>query len=203
MDEFTVLGESNTLVVSGMEPSYLDIFAESNGEEFELENEDFLTPESLLAASTSCPPLRDILECAYLDHRESLQKEVDSLKGSREPVKQARHNELKNQLKSLSPQNDEGLTKWLAQLEEKPFERLQDEAVNWSRLPPENDEPDGQAAALNFFRDLDSEICELLRVSIIEGDHPGSSYFAAELDISVDEANQIATEHEIQIRFFQ
>jgi hypothetical protein len=203
MDEFTVLGESNTLVVSGMEPSYRDIFAESNGEEFGLKNEDFLTPERFLAASTGCPPLRDLLESAYLDHRESLQKEADSLKGSHEPVNQARHNELKAQLKSLSPQYDKGLAKWLAQLEEKPFERLQSEAVNWSRLPPEIDEPDGIAYALNYFRDLDPKICELLGVSIIEGDHPGSSYFAAELDNSVEEANRIATEHEIPIRFFQ
>ena len=95
MDEFTVLGESNILVVSGMEPSYQDIFAESNGEEFGLKNEDLSTPERLLAASTGCPPLRDLLESAYLDHRETLQREVDSLKGSRQPIKRARRNELK------------------------------------------------------------------------------------------------------------
>jgi hypothetical protein len=203
MDEFTVLGESNTLVVSGMEPSYQDIFAESNGEEFGLKNEDFSTPERLLAACTGCPPLRDLLESAYLDHRETLQREADSLKGSRQPIKRARRNELKAQLKIFPLSCNKGLGGWIAQLDPQQFELLECEATEWSRLPPENDEPDGQAYALDYFRDLDPEICELLGVSIIEGDHPGSSYFAAELDNSVEEANRIATEHEIPIRFFQ
>ena len=203
MDEFTVLGESNTLAVGGMEPSYRDIFAESNAEEFGLKYEDFSTPERLLAASKGCPPLLDLLGNAYLDHRETLQKEADSLKGSHELIKRARLNELKAQLKSLPLRSSKGLAGWIAQLNPQQFALLEDEVTQWSRLPPENDEPDGIAYALDYFRDLDSEICDLLGVSIIEGDHPGSSYFAAELDISVEEANQIAIEHEIPIRFYQ
>jgi hypothetical protein len=116
---------------------------------------------------------------------------------------QHRLNELKAQLKSLPLRCSKGLAGWIAQLNPQQFELLEDEVTEWSRLPPENDEPDGIAYALDYFRDLDPEICDLLGVSIIEGDHPGSSYFAAELDISVEEANQIATEHEIPIRFFQ
>ena len=201
MDEFDVLEESNTLVGSGM--AFHQEIAESNQEEFGLENEDFSTPERLLAASNGCPPLRDLLESAYSHHREALQKEADSLKGSRELIKQARRNELKAQLKSLPLRCSKRLAGWIAQLNPQQFELLEDEVTEWSRLPPENDEPDGIAYALDYFRDLDPEICELLGVSIIEGDHPGSSYFAAELDISVEEANKIATEHEIPIRFFQ
>ncbi len=203
MDEFTVLGESNTLFVSGMEPSYRDSFAESNGEEFGLKTEDFSTPERLLAASTGCPPLRDLMESAYLEHRETLRKEAASLKGSREPIKRARHDELKAQLKKLPLRCSKGLAGWIVQLNPQQFEKLESEATEWSQLPPENDEPDGQAYALDYFRDLDPEICDLLGVSIIEGDHPGSSYFAAELDSSVEEANQIAAEHQIPIRFFE
>jgi len=201
MDEFTVLEDSNTLVVSGMEPIYLDYLSESNAEEFGLKNDDFSTPDSILAASTGCRPLHDILVCAYLDHRETLQNEADSLKDSQEPANRAKHIELNAQLKNLPPQCDKGLAQWITQLDDKQFDLLQAEATEWSRRPPGNEEEDGQEAALNYFRDLDSEICELLGVSIIEGDHPGSSYFAAELDISVEEANRIAIEHGIQIRF--
>ena len=202
MDKFTVLEESNTLVVSGMEPIYLDIcVAESNAEEFGLKGKDFSTPERLLAASTACPPLRDLLENAYSDHRGTLQKEADSLKGSLEPVKRTRRNELKAQLKLFPPQCGIGLAGWIAQLNPEQFELLEGEAQEWSQSPPEDDEPDGQACALNYFRDLDPKILKLLGVSIIEGDHPGSSYFAAELDESVENANQIATEHKIKIRF--
>jgi len=201
MDEFTVLGDSNTLVVSGMEPIYLDYLSESNAEEFGLKNDDFSTPESILAASNSCKPLHDILECAYLDHRETLQNEADSLKDSQEPANRAKHIELNAQLKNLPSHCDKGLAQWITQLDENQFDQLQDESINWSQRQPGSDEEDGQEAALNYFRDLDSDICELLGVSIIEGDHPGSSYFAAELDNSVEEANKIAIEHGIQIRF--
>ena len=201
MDEFTVLGDSNTLVVSGMEPIYLDYLSESNAEEFGLKNDDFSTSESILAASNGCKPLHDILECAYLDHRETLQNEADSLKDSQEPANRAKHIELNAQLKNLPSQCDKGLAQWITQLDENQFDQLQAESINWSQRQPGSDEEDGQEAALNYFRDLDSAICELLGVSIIEGDHPGSSYFAAELDNSIEEANKIAIEHGIQIRF--
>lgn len=201
MDEFTVLGDSNTLVVSGMEPIYLDYLSESNAEEFGLKNDDFSTSESILAASNGCKPLHDILECAYLDHRETLQNEADSLKISQEPANRAKHIELNAQLKNLPSQCDKGLAQWITQLDKNQFDQLQDESINWSQRQPESDEEDGQEAALNYFRDLDSAICELLGVSIIKGDHPGSSYFAAELDNSIEEANKIAIEHGLQIRF--
>lgn len=201
MDEFTVLEDSNTLVVSGMEPICLDYFSETNAEEFGLKNEDFSTPESILAASTGCQPLWDLLECAYLEHRKNLQSEADSLKDSENPAKQHKHIELTAKLKNLPPQCDKGLAQWITQLDENQFDLLQAEATEWSRRPPGSDEEDGQEAALNYFRDLDSDIRELLGVSIIEGDHPGSSYFAAELDNSIEEANKIAIEHGIQIRF--
>jgi hypothetical protein len=179
----------------------LDYLSESNAEEFGLKNEDFSTPESILAASTGCQPLWDILECAYFEYRKNLQSEADTLKDSQDPAKQDRHIELNAKLKNLPPQCGKGLAQWIKQLNEKQFGLLQAKATEWSRRPPGNDEEDGQEAALNYFRDLDSDICELLGVSIIEGDHPGSSYFAAELDNSIEDANKIAIEHGIQIRF--
>lgn len=201
MDEFTVLKDSNTLAVSGMEPIYLDIFLESNAEEYGLKNEDFSSAEHILTASAGCSPLRNLLENAYLDHRETLQNEADSLQCSQAESKLSEHIELDANLKKLPPQYEKELANWITQLDEKQFENLQAEVTEWSRRQPENDKPDGQAAALNYFRDLDSEICELLGVSIIEGDHPGSSYFAAELDNSIEEANRIAIKHGIPIRF--
>jgi hypothetical protein len=42
---------------------------------------------------------------------------------------------------------------------------------------------------------------DALGVVIIEGEHPGSSYFAAELRIPVEEANAIAEENGWTIRF--
>lgn len=46
-----------------------------------------------------------------------------------------------------------------------------------------------------------SEIAELLNIEVVEGKHFMSTYYAAELRISVDEANEIAQEHDIPMRF--
>lgn len=49
-----------------------------------------------------------------------------------------------------------------------------------------------QGLAYRFFQDEDWELLDKLGIVIVEGDSPGSSYYAAELRIPVAEANQIA-----------
>lgn len=58
----------------------------------------------------------------------------------------------------------------------------------------------GQALAMRFFQD-DVAFCDELDIAIVEGDCPGSSYFAAELRIRVKEANKRAEVIGIPIRF--
>lgn len=55
--------------------------------------------------------------------------------------------------------------------------------------------------AMRFFEQLDGDDCELLGVDIVEGEHPGSSYYAAELTLSVEEANAIAEQLGLRIYF--
>jgi hypothetical protein len=62
---------------------------------------------------------------------------------------------------------------------------------------------DGVAAALYLFQDMSCTQLEVLGVSIIEGEFPGSSYFAAELDVSIEEANKSAEQAKIPIRFYR
>ena len=47
----------------------------------------------------------------------------------------------------------------------------------------------------------DDDVLDALHVEIVEGEHPGSSYYAAELAIGVDEANRTAEEACIPVRF--
>lgn len=58
-----------------------------------------------------------------------------------------------------------------------------------------------QGSALCFFRDTDFEMNESLGIVIVEGDRPGSSYFAAELRTPIDEANEIADILDLPYRF--
>jgi hypothetical protein len=59
----------------------------------------------------------------------------------------------------------------------------------------------GQGAAYNHFLSEDYEVMDALSIVVVEGECPGSSYFAAELHISPEEANDIAERHGWQIRF--
>lgn len=58
-----------------------------------------------------------------------------------------------------------------------------------------------QGAAYNHFLLEDPEVMEALNIVVIEGEHPGSSYYAAELRIPIEEANAIAQARGWEIRF--
>lgn len=69
---------------------------------------------------------------------------------------------------------------------------------DWEYLP---DTANAQGAAYQYFLSEDQDVMERLGVVIVEGECPGSSYYAAELRMPVDEANQIAEELGIAYRF--
>lgn len=58
----------------------------------------------------------------------------------------------------------------------------------------------GRGDALQFFQQQ-ADTAELLNIQIIMGCHPGSSYYAAELQIGIEEANALAEAKGIPIRF--
>lgn len=58
----------------------------------------------------------------------------------------------------------------------------------------------GQASALCFFQS-EPELVEALDIKIIEGDHPGSSYFAAEISQDIESTNALAAAEGLPIRF--
>ena len=57
-----------------------------------------------------------------------------------------------------------------------------------------------QGEAKRYF-ELDFEYCDEFNIVIVEGDCPGSSYFAAELRMSVEDANELAEAMDLPIRF--
>ncbi len=58
-----------------------------------------------------------------------------------------------------------------------------------------------QGAALAFFRRMAVDDLETLGVDVVEGEHPGSTYYAAELRGDIDEANRAAEAAGIPVRF--
>ena len=59
--------------------------------------------------------------------------------------------------------------------------------------------PQGQAKA--FFESLGQTTLNCLGVVIVEGEYPGSSYYAAELRADIGAANEAAAELELPFRF--
>ena len=85
---------------------------------------------------------------------------------------------------------------------------LKDEIQKWLKEPVDcgawESWPSGwssQGRALSFFESIDADVVNALGVVIIEGDHPGSSYFAAELHASFEDANAAAKKLKLPFRF--
>jgi hypothetical protein len=68
----------------------------------------------------------------------------------------------------------------------------------WVHLP---DHTTGQRIAYSYFDNMPMAHLNALGVVTVEGDHPGSSYIAAELTLGPDEANQAAKELGLACRF--
>jgi hypothetical protein len=75
------------------------------------------------------------------------------------------------------------------------------EPVDWSQMEFWPDGWSSQGKALAFFEQLDGELLDALGVQIIMGEHPGSSYYAAELRAPVDQANDEAQRLKLPFRF--
>ena len=97
---------------------------------------------------------------------------------------------------------------WLESTDDDTVEDLIEQANNWVNGEPDSGDWEqanisgysNTGSALSFFRH-DFEYNDMFDISIIDGDCPGSSYFAAELGMDIEEANALAIEQGIPIRF--
>lgn len=70
-----------------------------------------------------------------------------------------------------------------------------DEA-DWFDIPGTN-----QSRAMKFFQYMPRKLLNALGVVIVEGEHPASQYYAAELRGNIDKANAVAAERALPFRF--
>ena len=97
---------------------------------------------------------------------------------------------------------------WLISADEGTIDRLIDRVNDWVNDTPDEHDYEiadhagntGGGHALRYFRDKFA-YCEEFNIVVVEGDCPGSSYFAAELRMDVEEANELAKQLDIPIRF--
>lgn len=75
------------------------------------------------------------------------------------------------------------------------------ESVDWSQMEYWPAGWSAQGGALRFFQGLDSDVLDALGVVIIEGEHPGSTYYAAELRNDLARANATALSFGLPFRF--
>ena len=99
---------------------------------------------------------------------------------------------------------------WLLALTTREFEEwVSSEIEKWFESPPDWAFEDdylpqsgtAQGAAMEFFQSMDVDQLETLGVEVVEGEHPGSTYYAAELRNDIDQANRAAQQAGISVRF--
>ena len=173
------------------------------------------------------PPTRDeafALSRSFFENAESLASEADDLQPLMWELQQQYYNYHRKKLDEIKaddeinayqekwPENaDEELARnWVTQLSGKEFEKLRTQIKEWTQAEPDRLREidyfrvpaDGQEAAMEFFEYEGFDVSEEVGVEIVEGSHPGSSYYAAELRLySVGEANDRAAAAGMDIRF--
>ena len=143
------------------------------------------------------------LQYAYEGYRNDLLDQLDEADTASE------RKNIKHLLSRMPDDPDEGWVLWLEadpasarSLYDPVIEHYLGETPDWGNeyewLP---DTANAQGAAYRFFLSKDMALLDTLGIVIVEGDCPGSSYFAAELTIPVDEANAAAKAADIPYRF--
>lgn len=130
--------------------------------------------------------------------------EMSSVDGEVDPARRARLLALQAALRD----EDDGWQDWV-KLEGQPglarfrveIDKWLSEPVNWSYSDFWPDGWSGQGMAMQFFQQLDRDVLNDLGVVIVEGEHPGSSYYAAELRDTIEQGNQAALRLGLPFRF--
>jgi hypothetical protein len=167
------------------------------------------SPAGLLDCMSQCRPLAWEVHSIYSELREDLTAEAAKAHAAGPSGKQ-RLKALNARLRRMPEEPEDGVTSWVLALSAKEFgqqvepavekwlESPADDAYESDYLPPS---ATAQGAALQFFQSFAPDELEELGVLVVEGEHPGSSYYAAELRVPVHRANKTAVSAGMPVRF--
>jgi hypothetical protein len=167
------------------------------------------SPVHLAEAMDDCEPLAWAVHSTYTEFRDEIQTALDEISETSGLFKK-RTAALKARLKAMPEEPQNGVKAWLLALTANEFEeRIVPDIKEWFASPPnwtwevDHLPRDGtaQGAALEFFQGMNCDALDALGVTIVEGEHPGSTYYAAELTGDVDVANKAAVAASISVRF--
>lgn len=187
------VSESYTITVGD------DVEPKIRSEVFDIWTTGIYTPAELIREVEGCTPLSSHFRNLALDRQSDLQVELgnpDLAPGQRKA--------LQRLAKALDDQGNG----WQALITTETLPEHVQVVRDWLNDPIEWDEMEyfprdwgPQGKALSFFESLPFDTLDALGVEIIEGDHPGSTYYAAELRNDIDDANRVAAEMELPFRF--
>lgn len=201
--EFEVDSSGTLTVADFWEPKTRSDFYESVSDSWSE------SPAHLADAMEECEPLAWAVHSIYTELRDEIQADLDEIAHS-SGVSKKRALALKARIKTMPEETEDNAEDWLLTLTSSEFEaRVVPEIEKWFDSPPNwNWEDDhlpkngtAQGAALEFFQSMDGVTLDILGVQIVDGEHPGSSYYAAELTGDIDVANKAAAEAGIPVRF--
>ncbi len=169
---------------------------------FRVSTDWIATPQELILEVDGCIPLcvrfQELAVQAVEDIRDRLyNEELDDRTLSR-----------LERLEAVFSDEHDGWRAWVRREGRRDLPKLLKAVEDWLDEPIEWDESDwfpygwgDQGHALSFFEALDGETLDALGVEIVMGEHPGSTYYAAELPGSIEEANAAAEGLGLPFRF--
>jgi hypothetical protein len=163
----------------------------------------FDSPSDVEDCVGGCPPLESHFQALAEERRGEVEEALE------EPgLSPAERRRLRKLLKALRDDPDEGWRAWVRHEGQRGLPQFASVIGDWladapgvweSEWFPADTGPQGTALA--FFRALDFATLDALGVVIVEGEHPGSTYYAAELRQPTEDANEAAARLHLPIRF--
>lgn len=198
--EFEV-SESGTLSMVGVE------IPDTRAEVYGLTPRELRNADDLIQAANDCPPLTWQLHREYQEARDRLERELVDAGSIAFPVRKTRL--LAASLAAMPDDPEEGALEWLASLSKKKLVPIIRGVREWLKQAPDWTEEDdyipqiatGRGAAMAYFQAWPIADLDALGIDIVEGDHPGSTYFAAELRGDIVTANREAIKRGLKVWF--
>lgn len=198
------------------EPWYFDVtthgtIVEADAEEMPIRGDVFnvdvgvrCTPESLVQDVEGCTPLMIHFQRLAADKLEEIQAKLED---NDDDVSSSARKHLER-LANVLEDPDDGWAAWVIAEDKSGLPRFVRIVEDWLSGEIDGDDVEwiparsgAQGKAMTFFESLDNETQKALGVVIIEGEHPGSSYYAAELRQPIGVANTAAEGLALPFRF--